>query len=403
MRRLRLPTICQISILLSLSLPILAETDEGSGQQTIADRFLLQQRYGSACMEVTTDELDKGACVHQDPNDPDKCYPRNRAVLANCVSDRPGQQWYFDFGGKQVHNNAYPESMCLSRMVDSVELWPCISGIPGQVWTFDQAGLLTSKVDFEGRGSYLHFLKGDSPIIHPLQFKYVYPGQWDCYRSPIDGELQCDKQSFGDNVIWKPEPAPDPEPTLEPKPVPVEWGAKPKDLYWMSGRITGDLKIIARETSYCLGLDMPEECQTGELRGESCYARASVEMRHCSGGGDRIWRYDVGKKRLFNKLAGYTYCLTWLKGKLSLNSCFAGGGKVQNWYFARGRNEVPFGFKRLRYITPRKQYDFQSGLEAPDLPAWQDFELEYQLQPRTAPDQACGVHPVYGTPMAQCP
>ena len=401
MRGLTLSIIRRVSLFWLIIGQVSAETDTGNNQQTVAETFSLQQRYGSTCLEIVTEDLDEGTCVHRDPVNPAKCYPRNRAALVNCNNDKPEQLWVYSFDTKRVHDSAYPASMCLSRMVASVELWPCISDVHGQTWSFDQVGLLTSSADFEGRGSYLYLLKGYSSVVQPLQFKYLYFGQWDCYRSPVDGELKCDKDGFGDNVIWKPEPEPEPE--AEPDPEPVDWGEKPTDLYWLSERVTNDIKIIARESRYCLALDMPEQCETGELTGEACYEGVSVIMKPCSGREDRIWQHDVTTKRLFNKLAGYTYCLTWLNNKLSMKSCFAGGSIIQKWYFARGRNQVSFDYKRLRYITARKQYDFQKVLEVPDLPQWQEFELEYQLQPGTSPNQGCGTDPVTGNPMEQCP
>lgn len=425
---------------------VAAPTDDEP--MTLADTFLLQQRYGSACLEITTSDLDAGTCVHQDPDDSSKCYPRNRAVLTSCNGEKAEQLWTYRYLEKKVRSSAYPDSMCLSRMVDSVELWPCTSGIPGQLWTFDQFGLLSSAVDKDGRGSYLHLLKGDNVVIQPLQFKYLYYGQWQCFLNPSSNEQVCDKSAFGDNVIWLPgnddddqnddqnqdnddnqdgdqnrdddknqnddqkqdddnnqdddQGLDDDSPNGDqPQPEPVTWEDKPDDLYWLSDRLTNDLRLSVRETQHCLGLDLPEECESGAVQGELCYVGSAVVVKPCAGE-DRVWRYDLTKRRIFNKLSGYSYCLTWLNDKLSLQGCFAGGAPMQKWYFSRKERNSNVEYKRLRYFSPRKKYDYLNSLVPPALPSWQDFEVEYFLVPRTSPTDGCGLDPVTGKPLTSC-
>ncbi|MCW7556423.1 RICIN domain-containing protein [Endozoicomonas gorgoniicola] len=418
MTRLYLPT-CYQSLVLSgiISLSVCATPVVGE-EPVVADTFVLQQRYGAACLEVTTSDLDWGTCVYQEPDDSSKCYPRNRTALISCDAEKPEQLWTYDFAAKAIHSKAYPVSMCLSRMVDSVELLPCNRTIPGQVWTFDQLGLLSSAVDKDGRGSYLNLLKGDNVVIQPLQFKYVYYGQWQCFLNPANSEKVCSTLEFGDNVIWLPdsgddqeqEPREAPEQEQEQEPEegqipssgPVTWEDKPDNLYWLSEWLTSDLRLSVRESTSCLGLDLPEGCESGVIQGEQCYVGAGVVVKPCDGD-DRIWRFDLVNKRLFNKLAGYSYCLTWMNQKLSLQSCFAGGAIEQKWYFARRDHRAVFDFKQLRFFSLRASYSYLKSLKAPELPPGEEFEVEYSLVPRSSPDESCGLDPVTGSPMSDCP
>ncbi|AMO57798.1 ricin-type beta-trefoil lectin domain protein [Endozoicomonas montiporae] len=425
-------TCCQALILLwYLLLSAVHAAAVSSDERVVAEAFVLQQHYGAACLETTTSELDAGTCVHQDPDDSSQCYPRNRTTLVSCHSEKPQQLWTYDFTKKKLHSKAYPDSMCLSRMVESVELLPCQNNIPGQLWLFDDSGVLSSAVDKDDRGSYLHLLKGDNVVIQPLQFKYFYHGQWQCYLSPASGQKICGQSEFGDNVVWQPETDKDKdkdkdkETGTEPgddkdkdedknknkdkdkdkeqpsPPVPVVWEDKP-DFYWVSNRLTRDIRLSVRESTSCLGLSLPEACETGLVKGEPCYAGANVVVKTCEGD-DRIWRHDLVNKRLFNKLAGYSYCLTWLNQKLALQSCFAGGAVHQKWYFAHEETRKPEEYKRLRFFSLPKSYDYLKFLKAPELPSWQSFEVEFSLVPRSSPDESCGYDPLIGTPLDECP
>ena len=416
MARFYIPACCCLMLTSLLVLSMSARAAPVPAVDKVTDAFVLQQQHGSACLEITTSELDAGTCVHQDPDDSSKCYPRNRTTLVSCNTDKAEQLWTYDFAAKKLHSKAYPNSMCLSRMVDSVELLPCQSNVSGQLWLFDQAGLLTSAVDKEGRGSYLHLLKGDNVVIQPLQFKYVYSGEWQCFLNPANGKKVCGQSQFGDNVIWLPgtdkdkdkdkdededkdEEKPDKQPS---PPKPVSWEDRPDNLYWVSDQVTNDIRLSVRGSKSCLGLKLPEVCETVAVKGEQCYVGASVAVKTCEGD-DRVWRHDLVNKRLFNKLAGYSYCLTWQNKKLSLQSCYAGGAVQQKWYFSWEDTWTYGEYKRLRFFSLRASYDYLKFLEAPVLPSWEPFVVEFSLVPRSSAEESCGIDPVTANPLGDCP
>lgn len=90
-----------------------------------ADQFFLKQVDGSDCLALDVEEVDFATCEHQNPEQKGLCYSGNRAVIKPCDDNSLAQKWHYDFQKKTIHYQGYSASMCLSRVIEGLEMLPC--------------------------------------------------------------------------------------------------------------------------------------------------------------------------------------------------------------------------------------------------------------------------------------
>ena len=337
---------------------------------------VLKQQNGAACMTVQVSEAQRHLCTYRDPLNPKKCYPYSKVALSDCLTSGSRQQWYYDNQNNILHSTDYSSAMCLTRTVDTLEMIPCVTGSSAQMWRFKPDDVLESALDRSVGRSYLPLISG---------------GTYE--QLPIVREL-FERSGRGES-----DPPPDPD---EDSGSELSWEDVPEDSHWVSQKVTGDLRLRVDGADSCLGLIMPDNCETGR----SCFARAKVRLRQCGYSEDEIWRHDLRSKHLFVKRAGYRFCLTWLHGKLTMFGCFAGGVPAQKWYFARGRTPASSerGLLRSENKGINEPYEYIQSLNRPlELNPRRRVRVRVELVPGRASDRTgCGYNPVTGDELLDC-
>ncbi|MGI9277138.1 MAG: hypothetical protein ACR2PT_20120 [Endozoicomonas sp.] len=353
---------------LLLTADVIAETAD-------TNPVVLKQQNGSACLTVRVVAAQSHLCAYRDPLNPKTCYPYGRVVLSGCRSSGDGQQWYYDSLNSIIHSTDYSSAMCLTRTVDSLEMIPCVTGSLAQSWQFNADDLLGSALDRATGQSYLQLLDGETFEQLPL------------VKASLD-------QSGADD--------PEPPPAQEPEPSVSSWEEVPEGSYWVSGKVTGDLRLQVDGADSCLGMVMPAGCETGRI----CFARAKVQLRQCDFSDNEIWRHDLRTKHLYVKKAGYRFCLTWLHGKLKMFGCFAGGVPAQKWYFARGKTSFSpeRGLLRSSAKGINEPYEYVQSLNRPEqLNKRKPVRLRVEVLPGRNPgSESCGFDPVTGDVLESC-
>lgn len=388
-----------LSILMFLSSFAHGEESEPTVEsEPIANRFLLMQKAGGLCLTIKPAPPESESCIYKDPENGEQCYPSSQAVLEVCEEGRGGQRWLYNFPKKQIYFSGYPSELCLSRMVNGLEMQVCEDGLVAQKWRFDSEGELISLADQQIEGDYLKLLQDESEVRDPLLFKYLGSdmGEERCFKDPVAGKVVCGQQ----------EPTQEDPPNVEPTPPPeltAEWGDRPEE-FWVSEKLTEDLNLVYPVVRSCLSLKLSEQCLSGSMQGAECFSGIQVEMDYCKGNDAQVWRHDLKKKRLFNKLAGYGYCLTWKGQQLKLQGCFAGGAPSQQWYFARGKTEASPERGRLRTVVGglKTPYQYLDDIEFSDDLGVRRGRLRILYEAVSGSGSVCGYHPVTGAWQGVC-
>ena len=403
---------------LILSLLLFAANTEA---EAFAEKFMLQQKEGRSCLTLDVRDDEFSSCVYEDPEKAGLCYPRNRAVLTRCDEGNSSQRWFYDDQKKHLYYQGYSTAMCLSRMVETVEMLPCSDEITGQIWFFNGDRELVSAADREFPQAYLRLLGQDEFDPKPLTFQFVRSemGNKECFKSPLTGAVECALPDDG-SVDDKPE-NPDQEPTepVEPDPgdksgedpdadndgdkkdqppetdnppelgpgecyqnpetgviicsepeappaATVDWDS-PHGLFWVSDKLTQDIELTYTVNTVCLEVQQPAACLKNRDYSRACYSGQTVVTATCLGQDQSLWKHDLKTKRIFNKAAGYGYCLTWLQNRLQLMPCFAGTSPAQKWFFGLGTYAAPLERGRLKTAINGglKPFDYLKVLDLP--------------------------------------
>ncbi|WP_448217952.1 RICIN domain-containing protein [Endozoicomonas sp. 2B-B] len=395
-----------------------------------ANQFFLQKEGASYCPGLDVEGDESTTCVHQNPEQKRLCYPGNRAVIKPCDDNSPFQKWYYDFQRKTIHYQGFAASMCLSRMIDTLAMLPCIESTSAQIWLFDEQGRLSNATDRQQENGYIALLdKSEDPA--PLLYRYLeadmgerrryknlHTGQTVCEfeREPVNdqGREPGEEKEASEQEIKPEKPLP-PEETVPPEeaqpeeekvPPVLSWEERPERAFWVSERLTEDILLVNQNLRLCLGVSAAERCLSESPDMSSCYSSTSIELGTCDSQNSQVWRHDLLTKRIFNRAAGYRYCLTWLPGSFSLLPCFPGGSPSQKWYFARGKTPASPERGRLRTML-NGGLDPYSYTEALTLP------ITVNEQKKKKPKELkvyfewllgrCGRHPVTGVWLDDCP
>ena len=401
--------------------------------------FQLIQQYGSSCMEVESKGFELNACIYDDPVS-GRCYARNRAVMKPCAEGLEAQNWFYDPELRRLHLSGYSRTMCLTRMVRSVEMQPCIKeGNVAQQWYFSEEGLLKSQADTKESGSFIYAVENQDLTLFHLKYQFtapdLEPGQ--CYVHPVTREQSCakdiqdgvERDSSGEveNSAIETDVSGDinNDPLLEPEPSPKENDSvaddsnpessedhsagnraddlkppeKPRPQYWLSRRLTPWL-TLQTTGSRCLALKLPEGCFPSGDNGESrvCLGGAEVEVTHCLASAGQQWQHDLQTKKIYNRLSGYDLCLTLRDKGVSMEGCYVNAEDSQRWYFSMG-GKVSYGQRGLLRTMVnglRTPYLYTEKLN--QLPAPAPDPDSRKLKFRITPDQpeGCFYHPVTG-------
>ncbi|WP_062262027.1 hypothetical protein [Endozoicomonas arenosclerae] len=412
--------------------------------ERFANRFFLQQEDSLEqvnsldCLELEVKGIEFKTCVSVDSEPEGLCYPRNRVVIKPCDETSESQKWHYNFQKKTVHYPGYSTSMCLSRMIETLEVLPCIEATSAQLWLFDEQGRMFSAVDGQEKKSFLSLIdKSDDPA--PLAYRYLESdmGERRCYKNLHTGQIVCEYESSEPDPDTKPEPKPEeseadeartgdepvvpeeeeeearPEKPIPPEVItpPVEeepvlgWEDKPEEAFWVSERVTEDLILTHDNPKVCMQVKGLDNCLSESVDKNSCYAAAPIELTTCDGQVGQIWRHDLQTKRVFNRAAGYRFCLTWGQEVLSLLPCFPGGSPSQKWYFAQGKTQASLERGQLRTMLNgiREPYSFHQALKLPSVDAKPGKKKTQSLRIRFEWLQGgCGWHPVTGYWQGEC-
>ncbi|WP_257279819.1 RICIN domain-containing protein [Endozoicomonas sp. ISHI1] len=152
-----------------------------------------------------------------------------------------------------------------------------------------------------------------------------------CYKNLHTGQIICESEQ---------KPGNDQEPeSVQEKVQPVlSWEERPEGAFWVSERLTEDILLVNQSPRFCLGVRAAEKCLYESPDKSSCYSSTPIELAACESQSNQVWRHDLLTKRIFNRAAGYRYCLTRYPEGFSLLPCFPGGSPSQRWYFARGKS-----------------------------------------------------------------
>ncbi len=411
-----------------LILPVSQALAEGESD-TFATTFMLQQKEGQYCLTLDVRDNEFSSCVYQDPEQSGLCYPRNRTVLKSCDEQLETQRWSFDYQKKRIYYQGYSIAMCLSRMVETVEMLPCSDASQGQIWFFNDNEELLTAADAEFPQGYLRLLGQDEFDPKSLTFKFSTADMSErkCFKSPLSGSIECslpEQPSF-------PEPEPEPEPDSgeegtsdnkpdqneggkqkppqeEPAPSPpvrpaVRWD-DPQGLFWVSDKLTQDIEFTYAINTICLQVEEPLACLKNNDYSRECYSGQRVTTATCFGQDESLWKHDLKTKRIFNKSAGYRYCLTWLQNQLLLMPCFAGISPVQKWYFGLGNTSASLERGRLKSSAQGALYpfDYQQVLDLP-LSYGSTSGINGERSVRYEPfGELCGFEPVEGKWTGDC-
>ncbi|WP_152558492.1 ricin-type beta-trefoil lectin domain protein [Endozoicomonas numazuensis] len=404
--------------------------------ERFANRFFLQQEDSLDCLQIDVEGIEFEACVHQDPEPGSVCYPRNRAVIKPCDESSSAQKWHYNFQKKTIHFQGYATSMCLSRMIETLEMLPCIESTRAQIWTFDEQGRLSNALDGQQKSSYMALIdKSDDPV--PLAYRYLESdmGERRCYKNLNTGQIVCEYEEAEPGRDRKPDQEEeksdseekganrgDEEPVEEPQPdkprLPeeeapaeeiqpaLEWEERSEGAFWVSERLTEDVMLVNQHPRVCLNAEAAESCLSEATDKSRCYSAASIALTACDSHGSQVWRHDLKTKRIFNRAAGYRYCLTWVPGGFSLLPCFPGGSPSQKWYFARGKTEASLERGRLRTMLNGIQNPY-SYVQALSLPEGISKPKKKNLQALKVHFERlyaeCGWNPVTGSWQGYCP
>ena len=404
-------------------------------QQTVAEEgdasllpslyFQLVQQHGASCLGVESVGVEYSSCVYEDPFNEGQCYPRNRAVMRSCEEGKESQLWRYNPQTLQLHHKAYSSGMCLTRMVQTVEMLPCLSPVnSAQQWRFGGEGDLKSSADTVQSGSFLYLLDGSGELFFSLTYRFTPPEIEDslCYLHPVTGERICretpvvvtpdDGSGSDDESGDLGPPLPDEnQPDIDPTPVQPEPDesddktaeelkpATPK--YWLSERLSPNLTLKLERSNMCLSVVLPEGCSPveGDEDSKSCLVWDQVDLQPCNGSDEQIWRHDLKTKKIYSVLSGDEFCLTWVDDQVKMLGCFVGNGSAQRWYFSRGgkRSVGQYGFFRSWIYGNRQPYHFMKGLTLPDDVSPENARIKFRLAP--GQDQECAYHPVTGAPL----
>ncbi|MGI9283298.1 MAG: ricin-type beta-trefoil lectin domain protein [Endozoicomonas sp.] len=427
------------AFLYSFSLIAEAElSDNNLVVERFANRFFLQQEDGLDCLELDVEGVEFEIYVHQDSEPEGRHYPRNRAVIKPCDENSSSQKWHYNFQKKTIHFQGYSTSMCLSRMIETLEMLPCIGSTNAQIWMFDEQGRLSSATDGrQGKGYITLVDKSDDPA--PLAYRYLESdmGERRCYKNLHTGQIICEYEAAGPDTDRKPEQgessedseegrsesdweepekdAQKPEKPVSPEEVippeeeeqaVLEWEQRPESAFWVSERLTEDILLVNQNPRVCLNARAADNCLSESSNKNSCYSASSIELTACNSQNSQVWRHDLKTKRIFNRAAGYQYCLTWVPGGFSLLPCFPGGSPAQKWYFAKGKTEASLERGQLRTMLNGilDPYSYSQALTLP----------KDVIKPKKKKSQAlkihfewlyveCGRHPVTGRWQGDCP
>ena len=368
---------------LSLLLLLIGQSvaDDEAGQ--FATEFMLQQKEGSYCLTLDVRDDEFSSCVYQDQTSGGLCYPRNRAVLASCDEESDAQRWSYDYQKKQIYYHGYSSWMCLSRMVETVEMLPCSNEIQGQIWLFNEDAELASAADREFPQAYLKLLGRDEFDPRPLTFHFLAAdmGEGECFKSPLTGIVECARSEeteadTGGETPDSPEtnpndsdqggPAVDDSPPSPPVRPAVSWD-NPYGLFWVSDKLTQDMELTYTVNNVCLEVEEPAACLKSNDYSRECYSGQRVRTATCLGQDNSLWKHDLKTKRIFNKAAGYSYCLSWLQNHFLLLPCFAGTSPAQKWFFGLGTYAAPLERGQLKSSShgALKPFDYLKALDLP--------------------------------------
>jgi hypothetical protein len=168
--------------------------------------------------------------------------------------------------------------------------------------------------------------------------------------------------------------------------------------------LTDDLGIVLESPRACLSVQVSQQCLSEAEDARVCYSGAPVELNLCDQGAAQIWSHDLKTKRLFSRVAGYSYCLTWLNETLSIQSCFPGGSPSQKWYFARGKTAAApeRGLLRTMIKGISEPYSYGKVLKAPHSPDKKKKKSEGIRVRFEWVGSECGFHPVTGVWLGRC-
>ena len=418
-----------------------AVTEEGEASPLPILHFQLVQQHGASCLGVASVGVEFSSCVYEDPLNEGQCYPRNRAVLRSCEEGKESQLWRYNPQTLQLHHKEYSSGMCLTRMVQTVEMLPCLSPVnSAQQWRFGDEGGLKSSADTVQSGSFLYLLEGSGELFFSLTYRFSPPAIEDslCYLHPVTGERVCreapidpvtdDQGDSGEVDSGNREgesgsPPPDenepdvvPAP-VQPKPAPVQPEPAPapeepddknaEELkpvtpkYWLSDRLSPNLTLKLEKSNLCLSVMLPDGCLPveGDEGSKSCLVWDQVDLQPCNGSGEQVWRHDLKTKKIYSLLSGDEYCLTWVDNKVKMLGCFVGNGSAQRWYFSRGGKQSvgQYGYFRSWIYGNRQPYHFMKGLTLPDELSPENARIKFRLAP--IQNQECAYHPVTGAPL----
>ncbi|WP_194842491.1 hypothetical protein [Endozoicomonas sp. OPT23] len=400
---------------------------------------MLKQKGGQYCLALDVKADEFSSCVFQDPDDNGLCYPRNRAVLKICDEQADAQRWSFNYQKKRIYYQGYSTAMCLSRMVETVEMLPCSDSSQGQIWFFNESEALVTAADTEFPLGYLRLLGQDE--FDPKSLGFVFSsadmGKRECFRSPLSGSIECALSGAADvpekNDVSEPgnseegsssgndsgqsddsekgvdsekptneESAPDDTPAPPERPA-ISWD-DPQGLFWISDKLTQDMELTYTVNNICLQVEEPISCLQNNDYDRTCYSGRKMMTATCLGQDESLWKHDLKTKRIYNKAAGYGYCLTWVQNHFLLLPCFAGGSPAQKWYFGLGTNGKPLEYGRLKSSAQGALYPFDY-LKVLDLP------LSYGSASGVSKDRSvkyepfgelCGFEPIEGKWTGDC-